>query len=168
MERRLDIVFVVSGTPTPGCDAEAFWNSGICIALPDRHPLAGCDAIDWELLKDEHFVMGREATAAGFDGYATERIARNRRPCIAHDARSYSRLVMQFIALGFGLGLLSDFSTTIPYPGVAFRPLVGEEITSPTARFGFPATTIRRCGAFSVCRARSRRDGVNFGGRGSN
>jgi len=127
MERRLDIVFVVSGTPTPGCDAEALWSSGICIALPDRHPLAGCDAIDWELLKDEHFVMGREATAAGFDAYATERIARigGRLSLTMHDVSQ--DLLMQFVALGFGLSLVSDVSTAIPYPGVAFRPLVNED-----------------------------------------
>ena len=65
MERRLDIAFIVSGTPTPGCDAEALWSSCIYVALPNRHPLTGCDAIDWELLKDEHFVFGREAIAAG-------------------------------------------------------------------------------------------------------
>ena len=76
MERRLDVAFIVSGTPTPGCDAEALWNSCICVALPNRHPLAGCDAIDWELLRDERFVFGREAIASGFDNYATEKIAR--------------------------------------------------------------------------------------------
>ena len=36
-------------------------------------------------------------------------------------------LVMQFVALGFGLSLLSDSSTAIPYPGVAFRPLADED-----------------------------------------
>ena len=127
MERRLDIAFVVSGTPTPGCDAEALWSAGICVALPDRHPLAGCDAIDWELLKDEHFVMGREATAAGIDGYATERIARigGRLSLAMHDVSQ--DLVMQFVALGFGLSLVSDLSSPIPYPGVVFRPLAGED-----------------------------------------
>ncbi len=127
LERRLDIAFVVSGTPTPGCDAEALWSSGIYIALPDRHPLAGCDAIDWGLLKDEHFVFGREATAAGFDDHATERIARigGRVSLAMHDISQ--DLVMQFVALGFGLSLASDLSPTIPYPGVAFRPLAGED-----------------------------------------
>jgi DNA-binding transcriptional LysR family regulator len=127
MDRRLDMAFVVSGTPTPGCDAEALWNSGICIALPDRHPLAGCDAIDWELLKDEPFVFGREAIAVGFDDHAIERVARigGRLSSSTHDVSQ--ELVMQFVALGFGLSLLGDSSTAIPYPGVAFRPLAGEE-----------------------------------------
>ncbi len=127
MARQLDVAFIVSGTPTPGCDAEALWSSRISVALPDRHPLAGCDAIDWELLKDEHFVMGREAIAAGFDGHATETIARTggRLSLAMHDVSQ--ELVMQFVALGFGLSLVSDLSTTIPYPGVAFRPLAGQD-----------------------------------------
>ncbi len=126
MARRLDIAFITSGTPAPGCDAEILWSAGICVALPDGHPLAGCDAIDWELLKDEHFVMGREALAAGFDGHATERIARIgvRLSLAMHDISQ--ELVMQFVALGSGLSLLSDNSTAIPYPGVAFRSLVDE------------------------------------------
>ncbi len=126
MERRLDVGFVVSGMPTPGCDAEVLWSGGICVALPDRHPLGGCEVIGWEPLKDEHFVFGREAIAAGFDAYATERIARvgGRLSLSMHDASQ--ELVMQLVALGFGVSLSSDVSTAIPYPGVAFRPLAGE------------------------------------------
>ena len=127
MERRLDMAFVVNGTPTPGCDAEALWNSGFCVALPDRHPLAGCDAIGWELLKDERFVFGREAIASEFDNHAIEKIARmgGRLSLSTHDVSQ--DLVMQLVALGFGLSLLSDSSTAIPYPGVAFRPLAEED-----------------------------------------
>ena len=126
MARQLDVAFIVSGTPTPGCDSEALWRAGIRVALPHRHPLAGCDAIGWELLKDERFVFGREATAAGLDDHAIERVARigGRLSLATHDVSQ--DLVMQFVALGFGLSLLSDSSTAIPYPGVAFRPLAGE------------------------------------------
>ena len=91
MERRLDVAFIISGTPTPGCDAEALWSAGICVALPERHPLAGCDAIDWELLKDEHFVFGREAIAAGFDDHAIERVAGIGGRLSLVDARCFSR-----------------------------------------------------------------------------
>ena len=127
MARRLDLAFITSGTPAPGCDAETFWSAGIRVALPDRHPLVGCDAIDWKLLKDEHFVMGREATAVGFDGHASERIARigGRLSLATHDVSQ--DLAMQFVALGLGLSLVSDVSSAIPYPGVAFRPLANED-----------------------------------------
>ena len=126
MERRLDVAFIISGTPAPGCDAELLWSADICVALPERHPLSGCDAIDWELLKDEHFVFAREAIAAGLDDHAIERVAGigGRLSSSTHDVSQ--ELVMQFVALGFGLNLLSDLSAAIPYPGVAFRPLVDE------------------------------------------
>ena len=86
MARRLDIVFIASGAPAPGCDAEVLWSAGICVALSERHPLAGCDAIDWELLKDEHFVMGREATAVGFRRSRERNDRKNWRPPVACDA----------------------------------------------------------------------------------
>jgi DNA-binding transcriptional LysR family regulator len=127
MARQLDIAFVVSGMPTPGCDAEALWSAGIRVALPHKHPLAGCDAIDWELLRDERFVFGRDGSAAGLDDHAIERVAGigGRLSSSMHDVSQ--DLVMQFVALGFGLSLVSDLSTIIPYPGVAFRPLAGED-----------------------------------------
>ncbi len=61
MDRRLDIAFVIDSFPTPGCDTETLWNVEICLALPVTHPLSNCEAIEWELLKDEHFVVGRDA-----------------------------------------------------------------------------------------------------------
>ena len=127
MERQIDVAFMVSGTPAPGCDSETFWSSEICIALPAKHPLAGCDAIDWELLKNEHFILGREATAAGFDNYVTEKIAkiRGRVSLATHDVSQ--DMVMRLVARGFGVSLVSGLGTEIPYPGVAFRPLGGKD-----------------------------------------
>ena len=163
MERRLDIAFVVSGTPTPGCDAEALWSAGICVALPDRHPLAGCDAIDWELLKDEHFVLGREATAAGFDDHATERIARIGGRLSLVDARCFSR-AGDAIRRAWLWPQPRERRVDRQFP-IQASPFVrsrAKTIAFPTARSGFPATTIRRCDAFSVWRARSRRSSVRY------
>jgi DNA-binding transcriptional LysR family regulator len=127
MERRLDVAFIISGTPAPGCDADLLWSADIGVALPERHPLSGCDAIGWELLKEEHFVFGREAIAAGLDDHASRTVAGlGGRLSLASFDTSHE-VMMRLVALGFGLSLLSDVSTAIPYPGVAFRPLAGED-----------------------------------------
>lgn len=126
MERRLDVAFMVSGTPAPGCDLETLRSAEIRVALPVRHPLSGCEAIEWELLKDEHFIIGREATAAGLDDYATKRMAKigSRLSLATHDVSQ--DMVMRLVRRGFGLGLVSSSSTEISYPGVVFRHFVGE------------------------------------------
>jgi DNA-binding transcriptional LysR family regulator len=127
MARRLDVAFVVSGTPAPGCDIESLWSAGICVALPDRHPLAGCETIDWELLKDEHFLFGREAMAAGLDDYASERIAQigNRASLTTHDIPQ--DVVMRLVSRGFGVSLAIGSTARNCGSGIVFRPLAGEE-----------------------------------------
>ena len=126
IERRLDVAFVVNGTPTPGCDVEIPRNGGIRLALADRHPLARCELIDWKLLKDEHFVFGREVIAAGLDDHASRTVAGlgGRLSFASFDASH--NVMMRLVALGFGLSLVSDWCTAIVYPGVAFRRLAGD------------------------------------------
>ncbi|QGM99866.1 LysR family transcriptional regulator [Methylocystis parvus] len=133
MDRRLDVAFMVAGATVKGCDTEILWSSDVCIALSAGHPLSGCESIDWELLKDAHFIFGREATAAGYDRHASERLSTigARLSSARYDLSQES--VMQFVALDFGFSLLNDSSTGISYPGVVFRPLAGDNKLSYSA-----------------------------------
>ncbi|WP_312030578.1 LysR family transcriptional regulator [Methylosinus sp. H3A] len=134
MERRLDVTFFAEGVLAPSCDAETFWFAGICVAFPHRHPLAGCDFIDWEFVKNEHFILGREALSSGFDRLASDSITKfgGRMTLETHDVSQET--VMKLVALGFGLGLVTDTNTSIRYPGVAFRPVLRED-----SRLGYRA-----------------------------
>lgn len=127
MERNLDVAFVVDGTAAYGCDVESFWTARIAVAMPDRHPLSGCKYIEWKFLKDEHFILGREAIGSGFGGLATERIAKldGRMSSEAHDISQDA--VMKLVALGFGLGIVGEGTASVHYPGIVFRPLPREE-----------------------------------------
>jgi DNA-binding transcriptional LysR family regulator len=123
MTRRLDVAFLVDGTPAPGCDIEKYWNARVCIALPDQHPLTGCDIVNWDLVKDEHFILGREAIDSGLDGIAANHIAGfgGRMSLEIHDIAQDA--VMKLVALGFGLGLVNDSNVSICYPGTSVRQL---------------------------------------------
>ena len=127
MDRRLDVAFVVRGTHTPGCDSETLWSASLCVAFSASHPLSGCDAIEWGLLKDEHFIFGREATAAGLADYAAERITEigKRLSLTTFDISQGS--VMQLVARNFGLSLVSRFPSEFSEPGVIFRPLASDD-----------------------------------------
>lgn len=116
MERRLDVAFMVDGMPAPGCDKQRLWSAEICVALPAGHPLCGCEAIEWELLKDERFIISRDAASAGLDDYASKNIVR----------AGNSILLVTLVSRGFGISLVNGSATEVSYPGVTFRPLAGD------------------------------------------
>lgn len=126
MERRLDVAFVVDSMPTPGCDRQSLWSVDIFVTLPVGHPVSGCEAIEWALLKDEHFILGRDAVGTGLDDYANKEIAKVGRvvSLATHDVSQ--DWVMRLVARGFGISLKNGSATEISYPGVTFRPLAGD------------------------------------------
>jgi len=127
LQRRIDVALCLDGIATAECDMEKLWTGDVFAALPDAHPLAGCDVVDWELLKDEHFILGRDALGAALDQLATDRISQagGRISLETHDVSRAA--VMRLVALRFGVGLVSDSSVAIGYPGVVFRPVSGEK-----------------------------------------
>jgi DNA-binding transcriptional LysR family regulator len=123
MDRSLDLAFVVGGTAAPGCDVETFWKARVFVALPERHPLAGCDVVDWALVKEEHFIFGREATSSGFDQLVFERTARLGGRASSETHEISQDAVMKLVALQFGLSVVGETSLFIQYPNVTLRRL---------------------------------------------
>jgi DNA-binding transcriptional LysR family regulator len=126
LQRRIDVALCLDGSATPECDMEKLWTGDVFAALAEAHPLAGCDVIDWEPLKDEHFILDRDALGTALDRLATDRISQAGGR-ISLEANDVSRAVMRLVALRFGVALVSDSSVSIGFPGVAFRPLHGEK-----------------------------------------
>jgi DNA-binding transcriptional LysR family regulator len=127
MERRLDVAFVVDGMPAPGCDTKVLWSTEICVALPAGHPLSGCEAIEWALLKDERFIIGRDATGARLDDYASENIVKAGNSILLETHDISQDWTMRLVARGFGISLVNGTAMESPYPGVTFRPLAGDD-----------------------------------------
>jgi DNA-binding transcriptional LysR family regulator len=127
MARRLDVSFVADGIPTPGCDAEPVSRGRLRIALASHHPLAGCELIDWGLLKGEHFVFGRQAAVTELARHVRQALARLDGQTSIGVFDVSEDLLMRLVGMGFGVSLVNEHSSAIPYPGVSFRGLAGEE-----------------------------------------
>ncbi|MGJ0454617.1 MAG: LysR family transcriptional regulator [Methylocystis sp.] len=126
-DRRLDIAFMTGALHAPGCDAEVFWTVRVCVALPDQHPLAGCDALDWEHLKDEEFILGRGANDGGIYQLGAERLEQFGRKALITSYDISQDAVMQMVKLGFGLSLVSDSGGEALYPSIVYRPIASED-----------------------------------------
>jgi DNA-binding transcriptional LysR family regulator len=53
-------VAFVTGTPSvPECEAMQFWTERMFVVLPQDHALCSEDEIEWEAIRDEHFILRR-------------------------------------------------------------------------------------------------------------
>lgn len=122
-DHRLDVAFKM-GPPPPGCDSEQLWISSVQVALPEGHPLAGCEGVDWDVLKEEKFVLARGASETGIYQLAVEQLKRRdgKGMIVTHDVSSDT--VMQLVRLGFGLSLTVEHEVAAPNSGVVFRAVV--------------------------------------------
>jgi hypothetical protein len=92
--------------------------------LPDKRPLAGCDAIDMEYLKDEHLILGRDATGAGLYQHIANRLVHGKPP-IENFVISQNA-VMRPVRRGFAFSLVAETSAITRHPGVVFRSLASD------------------------------------------
>ncbi|WP_051335583.1 LysR family transcriptional regulator [Methylocapsa acidiphila] len=137
-ERLLDIAFV-TGTPSAlHCDTLVLWEARVFAALPARHRLAKEDAVGWEGLKDERFIVSRDAPGPEIHDYLVRRLADfGHSPSVErYDVGRES--LMHLVALGFGISLASEAATATRYPEVVFRPLATAEDILPCSAVWLP------------------------------
>jgi DNA-binding transcriptional LysR family regulator len=56
--------FVFGTVDTPECHSRQFWSEPMVIALPDSHPLAGNEALTWDELAGETFLIRHFSTTS--------------------------------------------------------------------------------------------------------
>jgi DNA-binding transcriptional LysR family regulator len=72
---QLDIAFVMVESVASDCDVVRFWSERVFVVLPDTHALFAKDAIAWEDLWDETFILGQSATGAAIHDHFVQRLA---------------------------------------------------------------------------------------------
>ncbi len=137
-ERLLDIAFV-TGTPTvPHCDTAVLWEARVFAVLPERHRLADEDKLGWEAMKDEHFIVSRDAPGPEIHDFVVRRVADfGHSPSVERYGVGRETL-MHLVALGFGISFISEAGTAACYPEVVFRPLTTAEDVLPYSAVWLP------------------------------
>jgi len=137
-ERQLDVAFV-TGTPTAShCDSVVLWEARVFAALPEHHALADDEAIHWDSLKDEDFIVSRDAPGPEIHDYIVRRTTEfGRSPSIERYGVGGETL-MHLVALGFGISIASEAATATRYPEVVFRPLATAEDMLPYSAVWLP------------------------------
>jgi len=119
-ERRLDVALMTSHTLWPDAVTAPLYRERIVAALPCEHPLAGQDALDWERLRNEVFLIqgwDNSQTARAF--YASLMGYALKFQCHAASKQS----VFALIAAGFGITLATASQAGVVFPHVVYRPI---------------------------------------------
>lgn len=137
-ERRLDIAFVAGEPQAPRCDVALLWQARVFIALPDGHPQAEATEVCWDGLKDERFILSREAPGPEIHDFVIQRLASLGFSPSVERYHVGRETLMHMVALGFGISVMSETGTATQYPGVVFRPLPADQDLLPYSAVWLP------------------------------
>jgi DNA-binding transcriptional LysR family regulator len=127
-QHRLDVAFVTGNPALTDCDVVQLWTERLFVVLPSHHKLSVLSEIDWSDLSGHLFVVTEAQPGADISNYLVNHLAEvGDRPGIERHGVGRDNL-MQIVSLGRGLTLVSEAATAMRFPGVTYRPLLGEEL----------------------------------------
>ena len=123
---KMDATFVVGNPPAAGCVVEPLWSEPILVALGSDHWLAASEIIAWSQLVSERFIVSKTDPGPEIHDYVVKQLsALGTHPIV--DPRPVRRDgLMALVGLGRGVSLVGAAEAGVTYPGVVFRPLLGE------------------------------------------
>ncbi len=126
-DKRFDLVFAAGDLAANDCESERLWSERIFVAVPDGHPLCAREAIAWPDLTCETIILNQPASwRSKYDGVLPKWATLAQRLDI-HRLSAARDTLMLMVALRQGVSLTSEAAVAVPFPGVAFKPLAGEE-----------------------------------------
>lgn len=137
-ERLLDVAFVFGTPVAPQCDIAPLWEARVFVALPESHRLAADDVISPEALREEHFIVSREAPGPEIHDGVVRRLGGMGHSISVERYGVGHETLIHMVALGFGISLISEAGIATRYPGVVFRPLAPAEDVLPYCAVWLP------------------------------
>lgn len=128
----LDVAFVAGIETTLGCQLRELWREAVFVALPEAHPLAEQDVIEWDDIRAETFVVSHRHGEAVEECLIARLTDGDQRPRIeVHDVSEAS--MFDLITMGYGITLTYESSVRGGIGGVIFRRLAGEAGALPSS-----------------------------------
>ncbi|WP_109614526.1 MULTISPECIES: LysR family transcriptional regulator [Hyphomicrobiales] len=122
----LDVAFITGTREWPDCERAPLWSERVFVVLPDSHALTKREELVWRDLADETFIVSETAPGQEIHDHLVRCLADlGRHPDIQVQHISRDNLV-PLVAFGRGLTLVSEAMTVAQFPGVVYRPILGE------------------------------------------
>jgi DNA-binding transcriptional LysR family regulator len=124
-KRRLDVAFVADASEATDCDAAPLWSERLFVVLPQDHPLCGRKAVEWQALRNEHFIIRESNCSPALCERVIKHLSDRTRTPSVQKAEVGCETVMHLVAMGRGVTLTSEATIATSFPEVVFRPISG-------------------------------------------
>ena len=119
-ERRIDVALMASHTLWPDAVTAPLYRERLIAAIPREHPLSAREALDWESLRKETFlVQGWDNSQSAREFYASFMGCGVR----FHTHAASKQCVFALVGAGFGITLATRSQSEVAFPGVVYRPI---------------------------------------------
>lgn len=130
-DRELDIAIYAGDVVAPVLDSLALWSEPLLAALPEKHPLAARESVDWQSLAEETVLVRSWESGPVIYNFLVGRLApKGYLPRITQHAAARENL-LGLVAAGFGITVVAAPATGASYPGVEFRPIAEPDAFLP-------------------------------------
>lgn len=125
---KLDVAFLTGTSKWSECDTADLWFERVFVVLPDNHNLLSQEEVSWSDLAESKFIVSDVAPGQEIYDFLVQRLAD-----LGHHPEIRPQFVgrdnlLPLVALGHGLTLTSEATTAASFPGVAYRPVSGENL----------------------------------------
>jgi DNA-binding transcriptional LysR family regulator len=125
---QIDIAFVTGTAQHTGCETAHLWSEQVFAVLPSTHHLANHPSLVWRDLIGGTFIVSEQAPGREVHDYLLKRLSDlGQYPDVQRQNVGRDNL-MSLVAIGRGLTLTSEATTSTSFHGVVYRPVAGETL----------------------------------------
>jgi DNA-binding transcriptional LysR family regulator len=108
------------------------------VVLPRSHPLSGGQVVDWQALRNEHFIVRESNCSRALCERLIKHLSDRTRSPSMQKAEVGRETVMHLVAMGRGVSLISEATLATIFPDVVFRPISGADATLQFSAIWWP------------------------------
>lgn len=125
---RLDIAFVTGTAEHAGCETMHLWSEQVFVVLPSGRPLADRPSLTWPDLAGETFIISEQVPEREIYNFLVNSLPKLGQHLEVHRHNVGRDNLLSLVAIGCGLALTSEATTSACFRGLVYRPIAGETL----------------------------------------
>lgn len=125
---QLDVAFLTGSPQVSSCVTRQLWSEQVYVAMPKDDDLVARESISWSDLHERQFVVSEAWPGPDIHDLLIKHLSEPGHQPFVEIQAVYRDNLMQMVASGGKLTLVSEAATVMQFPGVLYRQLANETV----------------------------------------